>query len=707
MKVRSDSVILGLSALGIAGCLWLLSSENGGPVRANNFNQGFGHVSPLGNDVRLRGESIKQWSNIETSTAVFQRDRVFTGENSSALISLKSDQDIVLAPNSLLLLNDKTEELGFELTQGSFSGVLKKGFTVRFKVDGVMRQITAKSDNTKFTTKTDKSKNFTVYINQGEASYSDQSSPAQVTIAESHIATIEKKNPADTNSAAPVVKVTQVPVQLLEPTPGAIVWKDGREISFSWNETNNKSTESKKYSLEISKTDDFAKIEDSKTTTSTQIKLKMRQAGTYFWRVKNLAAGDMISADSQFSVVDLKEPVADDFQTEFQVRASDTQPSSYASRNVQLRWHDYVPAHAYRVEISRNKSFSKLSYASEIRKSEAGHSTELNVSGVEEGLQYWRVISSYPGRADLTSAPARLEIRHKIIPEIIAEPPTLAAVPTPTPTPLPPPEEKAPEPLVAEATSAPAEAPEPEDATKVQVPSATKEPAFVVAKEPTRAPAVETSELKAPESILQSSSLTDLKPKSRAPGGLNLQAGFSSVSRTYSDAATSNSTLDFDLYGKASRNIFNRVSASVGASIALFDMKKLNTSGSTPRPINVRGELGYKLISEDLGSVDFDFTLGYSYWHTLGQSDLSQYRNVYAPIVGFNYARRLVRGYALLTSPRYGWVNSTSYEYEIPVGFLFNQDYQIQAIYSHLFLNNSMGTRNSFDSLGCGFLYNY
>src|SRR5207253_5723250 len=83
---------------------------------------------PMGPDVRLRGQLDSNWNKVLADAHVFQSDKIFTGNRSSALVSLKSKQKLIVEPNSLVVISDENDSVLIDLNaSGGFLGELKKG----------------------------------------------------------------------------------------------------------------------------------------------------------------------------------------------------------------------------------------------------------------------------------------------------------------------------------------------------------------------------------------------------------------------------------------------------------------------------------------------------------------------------------------------------------------------------------------------------
>lgn len=96
-----------------------------------------GIISVHSNDVRQKSSRELVWSAVVPKSEIFNRDRIFTGENSRAVIQLESGASLVVNPNSLVVISVEQERESDDSSQGlgRFLSLLGRVNPVRAKVD--------------------------------------------------------------------------------------------------------------------------------------------------------------------------------------------------------------------------------------------------------------------------------------------------------------------------------------------------------------------------------------------------------------------------------------------------------------------------------------------------------------------------------------------------------------------------------------------
>lgn len=90
-----------------------------------------GEVKSVKNDVRQRHQIAFTWSPLETENSVYQGDSIFTGNESGVVIRTKTGQEITVAPNSLVIVKTKADQISIDIGFGSVEGKVEKGQTLR------------------------------------------------------------------------------------------------------------------------------------------------------------------------------------------------------------------------------------------------------------------------------------------------------------------------------------------------------------------------------------------------------------------------------------------------------------------------------------------------------------------------------------------------------------------------------------------------
>lgn len=90
-----------------------------------------GDVQTVRNDVRRRHQIAFTWSPVASENQVYQGDSIFTGNDSGIVIKTVAGQEITVAPNSLVVLKTKADQISIDIGFGSVEGKVDKGQTLR------------------------------------------------------------------------------------------------------------------------------------------------------------------------------------------------------------------------------------------------------------------------------------------------------------------------------------------------------------------------------------------------------------------------------------------------------------------------------------------------------------------------------------------------------------------------------------------------
>src|ERR1700692_3307682 len=94
--------------------------------------EAIGNISTSDNDVRRKNADNFIWYPGNKKDQIYNRDTIFTGDGSSADISLQDGSQIHIQENSLVNLNLKNGQMQLDLRYGQFVGDSKNG-ALRFR----------------------------------------------------------------------------------------------------------------------------------------------------------------------------------------------------------------------------------------------------------------------------------------------------------------------------------------------------------------------------------------------------------------------------------------------------------------------------------------------------------------------------------------------------------------------------------------------
>lgn len=123
-KIFTGAVVLFLlfSSLTIwDGWIYKLTQKDLGDL------QQIGSVTTSENDVRRRYKVAFSWAPLKVENAVYQGDSIFTGDNSEAIVKTEFGEEIIIAANSLVVINSKKDSISIDIGFGSIEGKVGKG----------------------------------------------------------------------------------------------------------------------------------------------------------------------------------------------------------------------------------------------------------------------------------------------------------------------------------------------------------------------------------------------------------------------------------------------------------------------------------------------------------------------------------------------------------------------------------------------------
>lgn len=372
LKTDKFLYVVATLSLAIAGGHLLFSNTEF--KRKNSSGEVLGSVRPMGPDVRLRGEVDPSWAPVRKNVGVYQDDRIFTGEKSSAFVQLKNNQKFVVEPNSLIKISDHSTNALIDIQGGSFFGELKKGAQFLVKSKSTSAEIKSNGGVIRFESNENKMK---IVVLKGEATITaDKESGKTQVVKANEEADIEYEN----------IQVTPLRISLLKPVAGGVEWTDGSATEFQWA-----TSENKLLRFEVSTDPSFKDILVSKNTDKNRMEVVLDPGQIYFWRVAEEGDKKDRSPVSSFSVNKLAPPVLNPMVAE-------------NKDHLEFNWTDPSLSESYELQASKDPLFEKVELSVQ------SFETQVSVPRVPTGLYYWRVISRHAGRLPMASKLSALDV---------------------------------------------------------------------------------------------------------------------------------------------------------------------------------------------------------------------------------------------------------------------------------------------------------
>lgn len=257
---KTERTILAGAILILLACSYFLYDDSLlFSAQSASSNELIGAVADSTNDVRLKNSDNFSWLPATAEGKVYQKDSVFTGDQSKAVIKLKDGSLIEIQPNSLVTLNFKDGQMNLDLRYGNLVGELTAG-----------SNLTVKSGKEEFKLNGDGSKS-RIEFSKGRTGTMD------LTLLSGKSGSVKKDG--QTLAVKPAVKSELFPQF---PINKNLAKADTNQpVEFIWSSRGPVVT----YELQVSDTADFQKVLHSEETGERKLNVAGLPEGQYYWRV--------------------------------------------------------------------------------------------------------------------------------------------------------------------------------------------------------------------------------------------------------------------------------------------------------------------------------------------------------------------------------------------------------------------------------------
>lgn len=372
---------IGLIATGSSLLFSSRSSQQGSGTKS------VGSIRPVGRDIRVKGEADSAWNQVARDANVFRNDRVYTGKNSQAKVTLKNDERFTVEPNSLVVISDGENRQTIDFSTGGLLSELKKGAKLFVKFKGKETEISS-DKNATIRLSSSKEGSLKLIVLKGEAEVKrGKEVPPEKVSANSELEVSK-------SDAKPIMSS----ITLTKPEPGEEKWTKTNAVSFAWGQS-----DAGPVTLEISTDPEFSTKIKSAQSDSTQMQLSLPASSTYFWRVVDQSHPAKKSLVSSFTLQELIAPTVDAF-AEVEI---ETTPEGKNKEAMHFEWNDQLASDEYEFELSRDPGFSSLI------ESRRTVTTSSSISNLSVGKYFWRVRSLSRDRESLVSNTGELVLKEQ------------------------------------------------------------------------------------------------------------------------------------------------------------------------------------------------------------------------------------------------------------------------------------------------------
>ena len=333
---KTDSYILVICFL----CIFTSSSWLIYDLMFNSYdlkgNIPIGKITKISNHVKRKFNRSLIWYDVSQRETVFENDWVFTGSNSQTTIEFDDGGELIVDPDSLIILTRENGALKLNLQHGSMLANVSSDVKVNVLKNGKLQKV----KNTK-----------------------------------KRILSKKKAPPIKR-----VVRKIKSNISLKTPSDFETLWiKDGQSVNFSWTSD----PLLKEYKFELSKDKEFSKPL-SKVFTKNSINLKIKSTTPFYWRVSDNQNPQSRSSINNFNIKYNKPPLPT-------LVLQDGEKLTIPKKNgkipaIELPWEDTQNSWSrFDIQVAKDSSFSETLFE---------NSTEKNIylfNVKEDGTYYWRV----------------------------------------------------------------------------------------------------------------------------------------------------------------------------------------------------------------------------------------------------------------------------------------------------------------------------
>ncbi len=306
-------------------------------------------ASPV-NDVRKKSPSDLVWIPVTNNTRVIEKDTIFTGANSTAIVKFDDGTEFTLEPESMVIIEKKANSANVEIARGGVSG--KLGKTVRLKAQGNKDFELSSESGAEINLNLAGGKGPKVDVLSGDADFN--TAKGKKKIAQNQTVEFGKGE---------IAKVKKHLIKLEAPGVNQeVIMSPKQRLSYEWKAL----ASADEYQFELSQSRKFnGKYFKKKTRKNTFQTPRPKKQGEYFWRVKLYKQGTLISESLPRKVIIIHEkppqlilPNKAEVLT-FPYLAEYLNDYSKAIFEVNFKWLTFHDINKTQIVISKDKNFKK------------------------------------------------------------------------------------------------------------------------------------------------------------------------------------------------------------------------------------------------------------------------------------------------------------------------------------------------------------
>ncbi len=196
-------------------------------------------------DVRRRHSTAFSWMPLDEKDDVFQGDSIYTGDKSEAVIITDRGEQLSISPNSLVVINAKSDSIRLDIDFGSVLGKISKDQKLLIAAGGDVTEFEGDDAIVKVDVGADQ--NLVVNVLEGQVEVTSDSGRRS----------LGPSQQAEISDEGAIFDPSDVRLELLSPVPDRVLKPDeGRDLVLTWRSSYNFS----EYNIEIAEDGAFQKI---------------------------------------------------------------------------------------------------------------------------------------------------------------------------------------------------------------------------------------------------------------------------------------------------------------------------------------------------------------------------------------------------------------------------------------------------------------
>ncbi len=316
----------------------------------------------VSNVKRKLGNSL-YWNPLRSNENLYSNDSIRTGTDSSATIQLQDKSSIVLAENSLIVLEKRANQLNVDFKTGDIE--TKSGSeNLSIKVKDTI--LDSKSAELKL--RTDTQNNTQIIVTKGTATLTDKQNK-KVDITTKKVVNVDEKGQAKQAAVALVLNTPKDKTSILDPDKTTT-------YPFTWTMLDD---ELKEETLEISTKPDFTTITFRKN--GHQAVRGAVNRGTQYWRVSTKMK------DGKIFYSEVRELRLDEDKRVVNVSPANNSNLDFEPEQdkITFTWNALGAPKVFILEISKDIGFTQMIIT------QTTPNKTFEASGLKAGKYYWRV----------------------------------------------------------------------------------------------------------------------------------------------------------------------------------------------------------------------------------------------------------------------------------------------------------------------------